>query len=387
MARSKSFFGLRRGSTKSMTFQVLNGQQITKDRVSEVRNPKTEKQVYQRMVFATVSQATKLLKPIINHSFENKAYGEESVQHFRSINMKKLRSLAAIDYESDAVAPNFNAYVTKTGTSQLIPNSYIIADGSLVKPTVYVQRTSTILQLALPQVTFGFSGTESGGAKYVTLGLLFANILGLRDNNEQLSLVTINRANESGDDPDLYVYEFEGDAPGAAIAYTSFSAMRVFIDSTVNLNQHVVLTNGDGELLDSPEVIIANALTNALAVSSETDEKFNNLLKTLLTGSGLELSDGVLTFADTSQNLDPFFENAEGAGHVYAAGLVRSRLDGTKWLRSRADMMLATPTTTNNFGLNIFTAYNAIMEEEYLGSSNYFLNGGGVADQIGESFT
>ncbi|MGF2526098.1 hypothetical protein ACQUW0_27715, partial [Ralstonia pseudosolanacearum] len=49
MAKSKSFFGLRRGSTKSHTYQVNYGQQITKDRVSSVRNPKTTAQVMQRM--------------------------------------------------------------------------------------------------------------------------------------------------------------------------------------------------------------------------------------------------------------------------------------------------------------------------------------------------
>ena len=48
MAKSKSFFGLRRGSTKSLTFQVLDGVQITKDRVSEVKNPRSVSQMKQR---------------------------------------------------------------------------------------------------------------------------------------------------------------------------------------------------------------------------------------------------------------------------------------------------------------------------------------------------
>ena len=52
MAISKSFFGLRRKSTKSLTFSVLNGKQITKDRVSAVKNPKSEAQAkakYERL--------------------------------------------------------------------------------------------------------------------------------------------------------------------------------------------------------------------------------------------------------------------------------------------------------------------------------------------------
>lgn len=33
MAKSSTYFGLRRGSTKSLTFSVADGKQITKDRV------------------------------------------------------------------------------------------------------------------------------------------------------------------------------------------------------------------------------------------------------------------------------------------------------------------------------------------------------------------
>ena len=48
MAQSKSFFGLRTGSTKSLTFQVYRGQQITKDRVTRVSNPQSDAQMQQR---------------------------------------------------------------------------------------------------------------------------------------------------------------------------------------------------------------------------------------------------------------------------------------------------------------------------------------------------
>lgn len=388
MAKSKAFFGLRRGSTKSFTFQVLDGKQITKDRVSEVRNPRTEKQTYQRLIFATVAQATKLLKPIINHSFENKAYGEASVRHFRSINMQKVRALAAAEYNSSESYEHSKVFLTKKGVSQLIPNSYIIADGSLAKPIVNIfKQSSGVLDLEQPVVKFGFSGTEESGEKYVTLGSLFSNILGLRDNNEQLSLVTINRANASGDDPSLYAYAFEADAPGEAIAYTAFSALRVFIDQSVNMNEHIILTDDQGTLLEAPESIIADALTGRLAISSESDTAFVDMLNALLSSGNAEIEDGVLAVGGATIGLNGFFENADGAGHVYAAGLVRSRLEGTKWLRSRTELTLATPTLTNNFGLIMQFAYAADQEGSVVGSDNWFLNGGGEEDQIGESFT
>ena len=64
MAQSKGFFGLRKGSTKSLTFSTLDGKQITKDCVYDVKNPRTESQMRQRMLMTTVGAAYKMLKYI-----------------------------------------------------------------------------------------------------------------------------------------------------------------------------------------------------------------------------------------------------------------------------------------------------------------------------------
>ena len=65
MAKSKSFFGLRTGSTKSLTFQVYRGQQITKDRV-RVSNPRTEAQMTQRALIPIVAAARSALKGLVD---------------------------------------------------------------------------------------------------------------------------------------------------------------------------------------------------------------------------------------------------------------------------------------------------------------------------------
>lgn len=127
MAKSKSFFGLRRGSTKSMTFQVLNGQQITKDRVADVKNPRTQSQMVQRMVMATTSAAYAAMRQIADHSFEGVSYGQMSMAMFSSINNKLLRD-------------NLGAQTSKHGYNQyqdrgLVPGCYQISRGSLPTPT------------------------------------------------------------------------------------------------------------------------------------------------------------------------------------------------------------------------------------------------------------
>lgn len=88
MAKSKSFFGLRTGSTKSLTFQVYRGEQITKDRVYRVSNPRTEAQMKQRALIPIVAAARAALKGLIDHSFEGVAYGEASLKEFSKQNLR-----------------------------------------------------------------------------------------------------------------------------------------------------------------------------------------------------------------------------------------------------------------------------------------------------------
>lgn len=88
MAKSKSFFGLRTGSTKSLTFQVLRGEQITKDRVYRVSNPRSEAQMTQRALIPIVAAARSQLKGLVDHSFEGVPYGEASLREFSAQNLR-----------------------------------------------------------------------------------------------------------------------------------------------------------------------------------------------------------------------------------------------------------------------------------------------------------
>lgn len=89
MAKSASFFGIRSGSTKSHTYSAYRGQQVTKDRVTEVSNPQSNNQMSQRLVMPLVANAASQLNGIVNHSFEGTEYGWKSIQKFRSINLRK----------------------------------------------------------------------------------------------------------------------------------------------------------------------------------------------------------------------------------------------------------------------------------------------------------
>lgn len=129
MAKSKSFFGLRRGSTKSLTFQVLDGVQITKDRVTEVRNPRTNRQLYQRAIMATILMMYSAGKSIFDHSFQGKSVGAQCQRTFMSINAKMLREALANDMTNNLIEGNVTARCVVPGATSPVPNAYIISRG------------------------------------------------------------------------------------------------------------------------------------------------------------------------------------------------------------------------------------------------------------------
>lgn len=123
MSKSRSFFGLRRGSTKNFTFSVDNGKQVTKERADFVKNPRTPQQMENRLLMATTTAAYSGLKEIVDHSFEGVQYGRDSMAEFIRRNYAMLRQ----DAQSDTPAGAYNPYRDR----HVYPNKFIISKGSL----------------------------------------------------------------------------------------------------------------------------------------------------------------------------------------------------------------------------------------------------------------
>lgn len=164
MAKSNSFFGLRRGSTKTLTFQVNNGKQITKDRVYEVKNPRTQEQMVQRMVMATASAAYAGMKQIVDHSFEGITYGQMNMSEFIRLNAKKLRN------NLGAASPVmcYNKYQDRN----IAPGEYIMSAGSATDfktlPEVAASEVTTAdaIQIALTLTAGTALNGDNLAAKY-----------------------------------------------------------------------------------------------------------------------------------------------------------------------------------------------------------------------------
>lgn len=96
MAISSSFFGIRRKSTKDMTFasglgKLFDGKgiervQITKARISKMTNPRTTAQMKQRAIAKTVSVAAGVFNKLGLLAYEGISGGFRSLAEFRRLN-------------------------------------------------------------------------------------------------------------------------------------------------------------------------------------------------------------------------------------------------------------------------------------------------------------
>ena len=81
----------------NMVYYTMNGKTYARARAEKVKNPKTPKQMAQRVIFTTAVRSRDALKSIVDHSFENKKYGNESLNYFMKRNLEILRARAAAD--------------------------------------------------------------------------------------------------------------------------------------------------------------------------------------------------------------------------------------------------------------------------------------------------
>lgn len=256
MAKSKGFFGLRKGSTKSLTYSVLDGMQITKDRVYDVKNPRTESQMRQRMLMTTVGAAYKMLKSIADHSFEGFSSGMQCMRQFNSRNLNRFKQAAAA---KGSVA--FNEY--KDGDINPLP--FILASGSL------------------PGFTYKFDGTsnleivgEKENADFTTAEGIYA-ALGVQ-RNDLITFCTV--IGEGSTSNGVYSYVAE-----------RFNIVRLYCDKSGAVSKpadaFTISTNND------QAVITMSTSANAITIKTGAAD-FGAVIQSRKNDSGWLRSDAVM---------------------------------------------------------------------------------------------
>lgn len=133
MATIKSpWVGAASGRLGESTYYRKNGKTLARALPSTVTNPRTKAQMLQRIVFAVVAQAASQMKNVVNHSFEAKKYGEESLNYFRSRALADMRAKAINAVNAPTPVDELvHGCFTRKGIATLPTNDYLISEGSL----------------------------------------------------------------------------------------------------------------------------------------------------------------------------------------------------------------------------------------------------------------
>lgn len=158
------------------------------------KNPRTDKQMSQRVIFATIAKAASVMKPIINHSFEGVEDGDACIKEFRKLNLYKLRNQIAADVAENMGADELHAYVAPKSYPFVTPNAYIVSRGSLASPVLKfsasgITTQSFSIHSATPTAKdfinayFGVTPGEQLTHVYITAGFgdIFYQVPGAQD--------------------------------------------------------------------------------------------------------------------------------------------------------------------------------------------------------------
>lgn len=153
MARINGLIGTNlTGSAGKLTFTMVNGQNIMKQKASVVKNPRTTAQQNQRMKFKTLTNSYAASKEVTDHSFEGVQYGANSMNYFKKINQYPIfGSDRFVAQGLNIVAPSYGIQISNGS----IPATNYSGLGEGVENTglLYgIKETQTIATMTVAQL-------------------------------------------------------------------------------------------------------------------------------------------------------------------------------------------------------------------------------------------
>ena len=329
MAKGNLFQGMGRGKVGDVVFSRLNGEQISRVRNRHPKNPRSNSQLYQRAIMATVMQAYSAGKAIFDHSFEGYAVGAQNQRRFLSLNAKMLRQLVATDINTPLKGNAQKARVVAPGVSVPVADPFIISRGS------YQQNLFTFnnqnFEFALPT----YNSSETVASYAARVGLIAGDIY---------TFVILAEKKDIAYQSNLY------DDVLASQNYCTFGWIRL---------------------------IVKDGLSNV----KDKINNYSQLFRIETSGGDFEYGNEKLEGTDVADalSLDWFLEGkVQAYTKTGAMGLIRSRLDQD--LRSDSTMNVKYGTTADDmFGI----ASEYILDEwknatTSVGDSDLILEGGDI---------
>jgi hypothetical protein len=109
-------------------------QQVVRSLAETVSNPRTESQMFGRMIMSTVMQAVSALKPIIDHAFDGLPTGQPNISEF----IRRNYALAKADALAHPAASNKFGLV-KYGEKGAKGGAYVVSAGQVAAPDTLIQ--------------------------------------------------------------------------------------------------------------------------------------------------------------------------------------------------------------------------------------------------------
>ena len=182
------------GSAGNITFRRLNGETVVSEKVTQIRNPRSEGQMRTRTRFTNIIAVYKGIRPLLNYGFENKPKNLSDYNMFVKVNMQRTP-----------------IYLTKQAIAggACIATAYQITQGSLPSIVTTGSGQNITTDIALGVTTLSASTTVAQFAKTVV------------DNNPEY---------QYGDQISFFLVRQHVNAE-TEIPYCTFSASKVILDA------------------------------------------------------------------------------------------------------------------------------------------------------------
>lgn len=262
-------------------YKGRDGKRLARIRQTEVKNPKTDGQIIQRMILSTASKAYGRMKSIVDHSWQGVSYGGVSQSYFLKKAMERIRKFVA-----DAMAAfpsSIKDPLQWVGLAQ--PNSLAEAGYGL-----------QISEGTIPSVS----------ATYATQG--------------------------EGEDADTVLDHFGALITGATKDNPATgSQVLQAIGAKLGDQITAVAILANGEFAKSRYVIKADATNEELSEAWPTDSEID--------GGPFDANETIVSPAVYIKANVTKLQVASGTSEVAAAAIIISRKDGNTWQRSTQYLM------------------------------------------------
>ena len=256
-------------------------QQVVRSLAEQVSNPRSNAQMFGRMVMSTVMQAVSGLKPIIDHSFDGIATGQPSISEF----IRRNYALVKADAEAHPKSDNQFA-LNKYQEKGILPGKYMVSNGSVLKPA-HLHGDPTGAQISLTADTLTVGGLKDAlglsADGYFTMVLVSAKngaVYSRARLDQTLADTTVISKQNVGT-----LFSFEGNATTA-----------VTLEDT-----NIVITLEKGEGAEAYGIIVSEKIAGAwqhsqcvLTLFSEAGTAADVALPTYPTGAQMYLNGGDL---------------------------------------------------------------------------------------------